>query len=77
MKTLTIDDALKIEIEQHDDLYIADSKVLPGSPPIGRGKTPEEAKYDLLAKILWEFAYDSSCYKYMIVRHLKEAWNKI
>ena len=50
---MILDDALDIEVEKVDEWFVADAKCLPGSPPIGRGKSPYEAKYDLLAKIMW------------------------
>ena len=56
MKTMA--ELLKVEITktiQGDKIdYIADAKILPGTPPIGKGKDKYEALYDLLSKILWE-----------------------
>lgn len=34
--------------------WVADAKKLPGSPPLGYGATKMEAKFDLLAKLMWE-----------------------
>lgn len=56
--TTTIEDTLGIEIEdgQEHGKFRADAKKLPGSPPCGYGNTAEEAKFDLLAKLLWNAA---------------------
>jgi hypothetical protein len=50
----TIERTLSITTEWDDkhDRFIADAKGLPGSPPIGEGKTEIEAKYDLLCRLM-------------------------
>lgn len=50
----TIKDILEIKVEKFGDGFVADAKILSGSPPIGRGKTEYEALYDLLAKLIFQ-----------------------
>lgn len=51
-----IENALKIKVEQSDTEFIADAKALPGTPPVGRGKTEDAAKYNLCVKLLYILA---------------------
>lgn len=50
---ITIDKALGIKVNKGQGRFIADATKLPGSPPVGSGKTEDEARFDLLAKLLW------------------------
>jgi len=55
----TIDNALGIKAIRPKcgpGTYTANATKLPGNPPSGRGRTEIEAKYDLLAKLLWDAA---------------------
>lgn len=68
-----IDKALKIEIEKDGEKYRADAKILPGTPAVGVGKTEAEAKYDLLAKLLYNIATDpDGTYSLVTLSALKE-----
>lgn len=48
-------EVLKVEFEVIKQGFRADAKVLPGMPPVGFGKTKEEALYDMLSKIIWDW----------------------
>lgn len=53
----TIDEALGIRVSvSRRRVFTADASKLPGTPPVGRGTTELEARYDLLAKLMWNFA---------------------
>lgn len=47
-------DALGIKVTKGKVGFIADATKLPYVPPIGRGKTEDEARFDLLAKLMWD-----------------------
>jgi hypothetical protein len=48
--------ALKIDVTKHGEEFRADPKVLPGMPIVGRGKTEDEAKYNLCVNWLYTIA---------------------
>jgi hypothetical protein len=50
---ITIDEALGIKVVKEKARFTADATKLPGTPPVGRGRTEDEARFDLLAKLLW------------------------
>ena len=61
---MKIEEALGITITKHDDQsYEADAAVLCGTPPVGRGKTEIEAKYNLVLNLLWIATSGSDTYK--------------
>jgi hypothetical protein len=47
---------VRIEIEKSGDTYRADCKDLPGAPPVGEGKTKEEAVASLFYRLLFNHA---------------------
>lgn len=60
---ISIEEVLGIVIEKQDEKdgrlspkvqWSADAKKLPGSPPVGYGITKMEAKFDLLALLMWD-----------------------
>ena len=64
---MTIDEALGIEVttkpngrapewRPNGKDFFADAKKLPGSPVTGRGSSAAEAKFDLLAQLMWDRA---------------------
>lgn len=48
--------ALNIIVEKDGKEYRADAKALPGTPPVGIGKTPANAKYNLCINLLYMIA---------------------
>lgn len=77
MKLPTIDQALGIEVTLDSDgvSWTADATRLPGTPPVGRGKSIHEAKYDLLAKLHWDRVYNRPDYSLIVWQLLKESWD--
>lgn len=69
----TIQEVLEIDVELHGDMYRANSKILPGTPPVGTGKTVNEARYNLLCKILWEW----DTWECVIIAKINEAREKL
>jgi hypothetical protein len=62
---------LKVKIEkQTNKIWVADSAILCGSAPIGKGDTRGEAITDLYARLLVEIAY-KTCYKDAILKALE------
>jgi len=75
----TIDEALGIEVRMRRAVprqFEADATKLPGSPPIGRGSSEAEAKFDLLAKLAWDRVYTRPTYAAIVDRLLRAAWNE-
>lgn len=75
----TIKEVLKIEVKKIDDAnFIADAKILSGSPPIGRGKSEYEALYDLLAKLMFQIGGPKCDEGHLIQWHnaIENFWRK-
>lgn len=56
---------MRIEIEKSGDTYRADCKDLPGMPPVGEGKTKEEAVASLFYRILFCSADETKWTRYI------------
>lgn len=50
----------------YEEKWEVDALSMPGTPPVGFGKTEVEAKYDCLVKLL-----EIECYREIIMRELK------
>lgn len=82
---MTIDEALGIEVTSKPNGkgpawrpsgqdFLAVAKKLPTPSPAGRGTSPDNARFDLLAQLLWIRAMDGS-YGEIIDNILKDALN--
>lgn len=69
-----IENALKMRVDKSGKEYRADAQVLPGSPPVGIGKTELEAKYNLLVNMLYQVCCEMD-YESTITRHVKDNWD--
>lgn len=56
---------MRIEIEKSGDNYRADCLDLPGTPPVGEGKTKEEAVASLFYRILFCSADETKWTRYV------------
>jgi hypothetical protein len=71
-KPPSLDEILGITVTKEGKKWCADAKKLPGSPPVGWGMTKGEAKYDLVAKLLWLHVSASNASKgYIPIVHNK------
>jgi hypothetical protein len=75
---ITIDKALGIRVVRKKERFIADATKLPGTPPIGSGATSDEARFDLLAKLMWNIVLSplESGYLGPISRIMSEAHDR-
>lgn len=81
-----IEKALNIIVTKSGRKFRADAMILPGTPPIGIGKSEEEAKYNLLVNILYLMATNRDKYGRKISNEvygdiaekaIKEDWEKM
>jgi len=70
-----IHNALKIEVEKSGKEWRADAKVLTGMPPVGVGKTKDEAKFNLLVNLMYLVCTKGS-YESQITSAIKNDWDK-
>jgi len=53
---ITIDKALGIKYEEKQGYWIAEPTTFTGTPVCGHGSTKDEARYDLLAQVIWQLS---------------------
>lgn len=73
----TIKDVLQIEVTKYEEGFVADAKILSGTPPIGRGQTEYEALYDLLAKLMFQIGTQDLGHVNQWTNAIKNFWRTI
>lgn len=73
---ITIQQLLEIEVTSHRNRFMADAKILTGSPQVGWGESPYEALYDLLAKILFQIGQPQrNGHAEQVLEKIRKFWN--